>query len=210
MTSQYQMQTMIPRPIVSTPQGFKKTMQMTYATVSQKVLFCEDQSIIIETFVIIFSSFHQSLPLGVPAFRPIPQETIQVKDNVLKMQTVSPSKYHGPSYRRVKVHSITLHWHSHQNSLQINCSIVRTFDLIIFHSHKSIKLISIFFDLIGQRVFDSINANLGRKPSTSADKLRNKFRSSAAFLCNADSGFENFFRTSLSNWQRCVVKGEWK
>lgn len=44
----------------------------------------------------------QSLPLGVPAFRPIPHETVKVKDKILAMQTVSPPIYRGSSsYRQV-------------------------------------------------------------------------------------------------------------
>ncbi|CRK96954.1 CLUMA_CG010314, isoform B [Clunio marinus] len=53
-----QMQTMVPRPMVSTPQGFRKPNQMTEAT---------------------------SLPLGVPAFKPIPRDTINVSGSTTKM-----------------------------------------------------------------------------------------------------------------------------
>lgn len=36
-----QMQTMVPRPIISAPQGFRKPMQMTQATVSIIEIFSE-------------------------------------------------------------------------------------------------------------------------------------------------------------------------
>jgi hypothetical protein len=111
VVSQHQMQAMIPRPIVSPPQGFRKPMQMTQATVSFVFMFIDEINYRhLFNHVIFYFYFLQSLPLGVPVFKKIPQDTLKVKDNVLKMQTISPQKYRGSSYRDRRVKLVQSHY----------------------------------------------------------------------------------------------------
>lgn len=63
-----QIQTLIPRPVMSTPHGFIRRQQPPVPAMTEA----------------------QSLPLGVPRFKTIPKETLKVKENMFKMQTIQP------------------------------------------------------------------------------------------------------------------------
>lgn len=86
-THSMQIQTLIPRPVMSTPQGFKKHQTlMTEAQVRRKLF--EDLLSEIDangTYTL------QSLPLGVPRFKTLPQDALSLKDTMLKMQTIRPA-----------------------------------------------------------------------------------------------------------------------